>query len=138
MQWVLDPSVALAWGLPDERSAEATRFLDSLCEEDVMWIPALWWYEIANALAVARRRHRVAEAEIVRLAELYGKLPVMTDYLLGREASGSLTALAAQHEMSAYDAAYLELAMRRGIGLATLDARLSKATAAAGVPLALG
>lgn len=134
--WVLDPSVALAWGLPDELSRHATEFLERLRPDDVFWIPALWWYEIANALAVARRRHRVAEAESARLVELYGSLPVHTDPLLGREALARLAALAARHDLTAYDAAYLEIALRRGIGLATLDEAQARAAADDGVPLA--
>ena len=135
--WVLDASVALAWGLPDEQSKAATEFLGRLRADDMFWIPALWWYEISNALSVARRRHRVAEAETARLVELYGALPVQTDPMLGREALVRLTALAARHGLAAYDAAYLELALRRGIGLATLDDAQARAATADGVPLAL-
>jgi predicted nucleic acid-binding protein len=135
--WVLDPSVALAWGLPDEQSEVATDFLESLRPDDVFWVPALWWYEMSDALTVARRRHRVTEAESARLVELYGSLPVQTDPLPGREALVRLTALAARHDLATYDAAYLELASRRGIGLATLDEAQARAAAADGVPLAL-
>lgn len=134
--WVLDPSVALAWGLPDEQSEGATDFLERLQPDDVFWVPTLWWYEVSNALAVARRRHRVAEAETARLVELYGSLPVQTDPLLGREALARLAALAARHDLTAYDASYLELALRRGIGLATLDEAQARAAADDGMPLA--
>ena len=74
MAWVLDCSVALAWGLPDERSAWAERFLTDLSASDALWVPSLWWYELSNGLTIASRRHRVADAEIERLVELYRAL----------------------------------------------------------------
>jgi predicted nucleic acid-binding protein len=92
---------------------------------------------MANALLAAQRRHRVDQAKVQRLVELYGTLPVRTDPLLGRQALERFTALAARHRLSVYDAAYLELALRRGIGLATLDDRLARCATDDGIPLAL-
>ena len=76
MNWVLDASLALAWALPDETSRQADRFLARVSRESTLWVPALWWYEIANALTVARRRHRVAEEDTLRLVQLYATLPL--------------------------------------------------------------
>ena len=56
MNWVLDCSLALAWALPDETSKRAERFLAGLGQETLLWVPALWWYELANALTMAHRR----------------------------------------------------------------------------------
>jgi len=133
MDWVLDASMALAWAFPDEKSSEADRFLGMLTTESILWVPAVWWYEMANALTTARRRQRLTEAEVIRLTELYGILPIRTDFLLDPNAVMRFHTLAWEYNLSAYDAAYLELAQRRGLGLATLDQRLSSAAQEAGV-----
>ena len=133
MDWVLDSSLALAWALPDETSQQADRFLARLSRESVLWVPALWWYEITNALTMARRRHRVAEGDTVRLVELFGTLPIETDVQLDRGVVWRLRTLAEEYVLSAYDAAYLELAQRRRLGLATLDRRLIAAARRAGI-----
>ena len=133
MAWVLDCSVALAWGLPDERSARAERFLKDLSASESLWVPSLWWYELSNGLTVARRRHRVADADVERLVELYRALPVQTDDAAGPDLVGRLRGVADTYDLSAYDAAYLELAQRRGLRLATLDRALARAARKAGV-----
>ena len=133
MEWVLDSSMALAWVLPDEGSTRAEKFLAQLSPEGVLWVPALWWYEIANALTMAQRRQRLVEADSIRAVELYGMLPIQTDTDLSQDAVWRFQALARQYSLSAYDAAYLELAQRKGAGLATLDRRLITAARKAGI-----
>src|SRR4030042_5263459 len=124
MVWVVDSSIALAWALPDETSKEADRFLGRISVRSILWVPALWWYEMANALLMAQRRKRLGEAEKIRLMELYRRLPIRTDVALDSDIVWRLHTLATEHNLSAYDAAYLELAQRRGLGLATVDRRL--------------
>jgi len=136
MDWVLDSSMALAWVLPDETSKEADRFLSQISAKSILWVPALWWYEIANALIIAQRRQRLTEAERVRLIGLYGMLPIRTDILFDPNILLRFHTLAQEYTLSAYDAAYLELAQRKGIGLATLDKRLHSAALKAGVRVA--
>lgn len=133
MELVLDCSMALAWAIPDEGSRAADRLLGRLSRGSRLWIPALWWYELANALVAACRRGRMSEADASRLTELYGGLPLFTDTLLGSAAVSRFRALAERHGLSAYDAAYLDLAQRRGIALATLDKGLAAAGRQAGV-----
>ena len=133
MNWVLDCSVALAWALPDETSKRAERFLADLGQETLLWVPALWWYELANALRMAHCRRRRTESEAVQLVELYSSLPIQTDAHLNSDAVRRFQTLAKEHSLSAYDAAYLELAQRKGIGLATLDKRLTSAARKSGV-----
>lgn len=133
MEWVLDSSLALALVLPDEGSNRAERFLARVWRRSPVWVPALWWYEIANALLMAQRRGRLTDADRVRAVELYGVLPIQTDIDSGTDAIRRLQALAGQYSLSAYDAAYLELAQRRGASLATLDRRLITAARKAGV-----
>ena len=60
-RWVVDSSMALAWGLPDERSPSADRFWNQVGSDSQLWVPSLWWYEIANALVVVCRRERLDE-----------------------------------------------------------------------------
>jgi len=135
MAIVLDCSLALAWGLPDETSTRADRFL-ARASEDVFWVPALWWYEMTNALTMAHRRHRVAASDVMRLIELYGGLAIQTDTLLTPEVARRLHLLAQEYSLSAYDAAYLELAQRRTLRLATLDRNLLRAGRRAGIQAA--
>jgi len=133
--WVLDASVALALGLPDERSPAADGLLAVFERGDEVRVPVLWWYEIANALASARRRGRVTAADHARLLELYRTLPVKTDALFADRAFTESSRTAAASGLSAYDAAYLELAARRGLGLATLDDRLADTAVELGLPV---
>ena len=133
MDWVIDSSIALAWALPDERSKEAERFLSRVSIQSVLWVPALWWYEVANALLMAQRRKRLTEAGRIRLMELYRKLPIRTDMMLDSDIMWRFHTLALEYNLSAYDAAYLELAQRRGLGLATVDHHLHGAAQKAGI-----
>jgi predicted nucleic acid-binding protein len=131
--WVVDSSIALAWALPDETSKEADRFLSRISIRSILWVPALWWYEIANALLMAQRRKRLGEAERMRLMELYRRLPIRTDMALDSDILWRLHTLAIEYNLSAYDAAYPELAQRRGLGLATVDRTLRFAAQRAGI-----
>jgi len=135
MDWVLDASIALAWAFPDETSVQADRFLSRVTAKDLLWVPSLWWYEVANALVVAERRKRLTEADGIQLIELYGALPIRTDMISGMEVIGRLRTLARQYNLSAYDVAYLELALRKGLGLATTDLNLQSASKKAGVKI---
>jgi predicted nucleic acid-binding protein len=132
-RWVLDGSLALALALPDESSAIADEFWPAISDEHLVWVPALFWYEIANGLSMARRRGRISEAVCLQLTELFTRLPLRTDAMVGGPALSHHVTLATRYGLSAYDAAYLELSCRRGLGLATLDERLAQAAEEAGV-----
>ena len=127
MPWVIDCSLALAWVLPDEASLRAERFLAQLASDAALWVPGLWWYELSNALVMAQRRNRLAETERERALELFERLPIETDLHIGPELSARLQGLARRYGLSAYDAAYLDLAQRLGLGLATIDQPLTVA-----------
>jgi len=86
MDWVLDSSIALALALPDETSEQADHFFSRMTDGSVLWVPALWWYEIANALIGAQRRKRLKETDRMRLIELYRTLPLRTDTVLDSDA----------------------------------------------------
>jgi predicted nucleic acid-binding protein len=133
MDWVIDSSIALAWALPDETSKQAERFLSRISIRSILWVPSLWWYETANALLMAQRRKRLTEADRIRLMELYRRLPIRTDVVLDSDSMSRFHTLAIEYNLSAYDAAYLELAQRRGLGLATVDRSLRLAAQRAGM-----
>lgn len=133
MIWVLDTSIFLGTAFADERSAVADAFFQSVEARDELWAPALWWYEVANAVTVAQRRHRLTEAETRLTLQAAGRLPLRIDTAPNAGDAERLWYLAREHELSAYDAAYLELCERRDGSLATLDERLEKAAGRAGL-----
>lgn len=138
MEIVIDSSMALAWALPDETSSRADRLLARADRASVFWVPALWWYEVTNALIVAQRRQRLAGADRTRIHELYGMLPIETDTALNTHTMWRIDVLAEKYVLSAYDAAYLELAQRRDLKLATFDRRLAGAAQSAGIGILRG
>ena len=134
MPFVVDASLALAWHFEDEVSEYADRVLERL-REDRTVVPSIWPVEVANGLVVAERRGRLSAARVARAVELLQELPIFVYELGAQLALGPVLDLARSHGLSAYDASYLELAMREGLPLATQDDDLREAAARAGVPL---
>lgn len=132
--FVVDANVTMAWCFEDEATEATEAVLDRLRSERVL-VPAIWPLEVANVLLVAQRRSRVNEAQIGRFVHLLAQLPIDVDETSADVASP--VALSRTHELSSYDASYLLLAERAGLPLATLDDRLAKAAARAGVPLVI-
>lgn len=132
--WVVDCSLVLAWCLPDERSSVSDSLLSAVPPGATLRVPALFWYEAANALAVALRRGRINPAQADDLGLLIGDLPLETEPATPSSLL-RLTILAQRHTVSAYDAAYLDLARRSGAHLVTLDRRLHDVAKASGVPV---
>ncbi len=134
MSLVLDSSVTLAWVYGGEVTKPVRRVFD-LITANGAWVPALWRLEVANVLemGVRRGRHDAAFRDVT-LADL-GLLPISLDVETDRQAWGATLRLAASHRLSLYDAAYLELALRRAMPLATLNIELRTAAAAEGVEL---
>jgi len=130
--FVLDASVALSWCFADEVSPASVQVRERLATERGV-VPALWLYELANALTVAVRRGRMSAETAADMARLLVSLPI--DLAEPVRDLTELMHLAAQHDLSAYDAAYLHLAITSELSLATLDARLGAAARAAGVHL---
>ncbi len=131
--FVVDASVSAAWFLPDEANPRTESALHATATHDV-WVPALWLLEMGNLLLRAQRRKRITADKRRELAAAASALRIKVD----REpvTISTLDEIAARHGLSAYDAAYLELAVRRGIPLATQDDALIAAMAKAGVPVA--
>lgn len=129
---VLDASITMTWCYPDEHSSFAFKVLDAL-EHRRAIVPSLWAVEVANALIVGERRSRLSASDISRFFELLQGLSIETDTQTASRALSDTLQLARTYRLSAYDAAYLELAMREGFVLATLDERLKDAAKKAGV-----
>jgi predicted nucleic acid-binding protein len=130
--FVLDASATLAWCFEDERTAPAASVLERLRDQEAL-VPPLWLLELANGLVVAERRGRITRAESTRFLGLVGELPIRIDQTSTLDLASSVMDLARQYDLSAYDAAYLELALRLGQPLATIDERLRSAADRAGV-----
>ena len=133
MPFVLDTSVALAWHFEDEVSVYAERVLDKLANDSAL-APALWPLEVANGLTLALRRGRITQARLVRAIELSRNLNLTLVDVPPETAFGQVLDLAREHRLTVYDAAYLELAMREGLALATQDADLIAAAKRVGLP----
>ena len=126
MSLVIDSSVTLAWVYSNETTS-AVRHVLQLVTTSGAWVPALWRLEVANVLETGTRRGRHNTAfRDATLSDL-GLLPVSTDSETEKHAWGDTLRLAERHRLTLYDAAYLELAKRRGLPLATLDRELRDA-----------
>ena len=130
MPIVLDVSVAVAWCLQDEESEAADRALDRLARDEAV-VPALWWFELRNALVVNERRGRLEETDSVAFLREMDRLPIRFEERPG--SSDLVLALARRHGLTVYDASYLEAGLRHGVPVATLDRKLAAAAAAEGI-----
>jgi len=122
------------WLLPDEDSALTLAAREGLLTAESVWAPAHWRLEVCNALCMAERRKRLDVTGIAQAVALFTQLPVLLDPETNARAGGETLALARQHKLSVYDAAYLELALRRGASLASLDGPLRTVAKQLGVP----
>ena len=121
--FVLDCSIAVAWLFDDEATPETDGLLDRL-KDDHALVPGLWHLELGNVLAQAERRKRISAAQIAAYLERLERLPIVTDTETERRAFREILTLARSERLTTYDASYLELAMRRGVELATRDKAL--------------
>jgi predicted nucleic acid-binding protein len=129
MTFVIDASVVVAWAF-DEVHTTADEARERLRSDDAV-APALWWFEVRNALVQGERRGRFDQSGTGRFLRDLSRFAVSID---GVPEERSVLELARRHRLSVYDAAYLELAQRRGFPLATLDNALDAAARAEGVP----
>jgi predicted nucleic acid-binding protein len=129
---VIDASVALAWCFGDERT-EATAKLLERVQTDAVAVPVLWHLEVANVLALAEHRRRITPAESTELITLLETIEIVVDGETPARAFTRVLDLAREERLTAYDAAYLELAMRLGLPLASKDGDLCDAAERLGV-----
>ncbi len=132
MPFVLDCSMTMAWAFPDEATKQSAVLRDSLLE-DYALVPTLWPIEVANVLLVATRGKRMRESDWPKLLADLTALPIEVDGETSERALSDSLQVARRYDLSAYDAVYLELALRRKLPLATLDKRLKRACRRAGV-----
>ena len=132
MTLVIDSSIALAWFLPDESNPLADRILIEVTQ-GVAHVPPLFPVEFGNALVMAVRRRRIDQAYRLRTFERMAELGLITDWGGGDQVWTDAVELADVHGLTLYDSMYLELALRTGLPLATLDTRLARAALEIGV-----
>ena len=132
--FVVDCSIAMAWLFHDEATSKTQALLNRLTTETVL-VPAWWFIEITNVLAVAERRGRITPAQSDAFIADVSKLGIDRDDDAPARAFTHLLALCRNHRLTSYDAIYLDLAVRRSLPLATLDDDLRKAAKKVGVTL---
>jgi predicted nucleic acid-binding protein len=134
MTIVVDASMALAWLFERQKADEiecADRALQTLVDADAS-VPSLWHTEIANALLVGERRKVVTESQVFEYLAKLSALPIATDSETPLSRRDVVMALAREHKLTAYDATYLDLALRTNAVLATFDIQLADAMRRAG------
>jgi predicted nucleic acid-binding protein len=136
MPFVVDASVSAVWALTDESNPVADLILENWTNEplkkETALVPSVWWYELRNVLVINERRRRLTALESKAFLRILASFPIQVDEHRDEEA---ILGFARKYQLSFYDAAYLELAQRHGVPLATLDKSLRAAAEAAGIPL---
>ena len=132
--FVIDNSVVMSWCFKDEASRYADAMLLRL-EASTALVPAIWPLELGNVLLVAERRKRLTEADSMHFLSLLAALPIEVEQETPDRMLKEVVALAREHMLSTYDASYLDLAMRKGLPVATLDKVLIGAAKQCRVPL---
>ncbi|MGA3053992.1 MAG: type II toxin-antitoxin system VapC family toxin [Candidatus Korobacteraceae bacterium] len=133
--FIADASVTLPWCFEDEATAWTDGLLDRLRAGDRIMVPAHWPTEVSNGLLVALRRKRIQPGRPELFWDALATLPIEVEPSLSPLQAKAVLALCARYGLTVYDATYLELAKRKGLPLATLDADLISAASAEGVPL---
>lgn len=138
-KFVLDNSVAMRWLLSSQKKADqsyANEVLQGMVDCEAL-VPHLWHLEATNVLLSAEKRGELSIGEVERFVSQLEKLPIQVDPLTAQQAFNRILSLARSYKLSSYDASYLELAIREGLPLATLDKDLKKAAKKAEVALYL-
>jgi predicted nucleic acid-binding protein len=130
MAFVVDASVSIGWIIKNQVTDYTAAAERSLASAQVH-VPALWWLEMTNILRTGCRRRTITSLEAHGFIKVLGSLPIRVEPLEGR--ASELLGLALRHDLSSYDAAYLDLALRLQLPLATQDAALREAALASGV-----
>lgn len=136
-EFVLDCSATLPWVFASEANPATDALLDTLAAGGKAWVPALWHLELGNVLLGAQRKGRIDQAGMEKFFSALGVYDIEVDSDTMTVAWAKTLALAESFNLTLYDAAYLELALRRGLPLATLDTALRAAMQRAGGKLLL-
>lgn len=131
--FVADSSVGVAWAAMSQSSEATKTLLDELAEGSPCVVPVLWMFEVANSLLVLVRRRRITSEEYSRARHGLASLRLIVDEEGPQQAFGSIWELADKYGLTVYDATYLELALRRGLALASRDRALNQSAKRSGV-----
>jgi predicted nucleic acid-binding protein len=137
-RFVLDASVAVAWCFEDEGTKLTESALDLLSGGAEALVPSIWPVELANALLIGERRRRITQVQVGALLRQIASLPISIMQIEANRAFENILPLARQQNLSECDAAYLELALRNDLPLATLDSALRRSAHDTGVVLLSG
>jgi predicted nucleic acid-binding protein len=133
-RFVLDCSMTMAWCFQDEGGSRPQAVFASLETNEVL-VPGIWPLEVANVLVVCERRNRLSAADVAAFIHMLKDYPIAVDENTAGNAFGVVLSLARSHRLTPYDAAYLELALRTGSPLASLDAELNASAKGLGIAL---
>lgn len=134
--FVLDCSITMAWCFEDESSKYTDTILENLKNTTAV-VPTIWPLEVANVLLLSKKNKRITEVQSASFVDALSTLPIVVDQSTKSRAMHSILVLASQSDLTIYDAAYLELAIREEIPLFTLDKKLVKAAKKLNIPLDL-
>ena len=134
MEFVIDNSIVMSWCFKDEINSYADFILESL-ESHSAIVPSIWPLEVGNVLLVAERKKRLAEADSSRFLDLLSDLPIFVEQESPERMVKEIFALARNLDLSSYDASYLDLAMKKGLPIASVDKDLITASKKVKVPI---
>lgn len=134
MSFILDCSITMTWCFYDEATTHTDALLESL-NNSCAWVPIIWPLEVANVLWASERSNKIKQADAVQFKLLLMKLPIQLDETTTRQIFENIADIARAQDITIYDASYLELAIRKGLALATLDKQLIKAAKRVGVTI---
>ncbi|MBU2645668.1 type II toxin-antitoxin system VapC family toxin [bacterium] len=137
MDFVVDNSIVMSWCFKNEASSYADEVLDSM-ERKTAVVPAIWPLELGNVLLVAERKKRLTVGDSSRFLALLSELPIVIEQETPERMLKEVFSLARNTNLSSYDASYLDLAIRRGLSISTLDKNLIRAAKKIKVPIFSG
>ncbi len=126
-RFVLDASIVLTWCFPDENAAMAERVAEMFKQGDTAIAPSFWPHEVLNALLMGEKRKRISKELVRGFLEDLATLPIVLERFPARIIFDRIQQLSREHSLTAYDAAYLDLALDSDLPLATLDEDLRRA-----------
>lgn len=131
---VIDASIALSWCFADERTSASQKLLERVILSGAL-VPNLWHLEICNSLLIGEIKGRITIESIIEQFKNFDDMPIEVDFQTSSAAWGSIARIARIHKLTSYDAAYVELAQRYSIELATRDKAMIKAATSLQIPL---
>jgi predicted nucleic acid-binding protein len=131
---IIDCSITMTWCFTDEATPKTTKLLDQLADETAL-VPSLWFLEVTNVLAIAEKHKRITPAQTSEFLGVLDKLDIEIDGDSAGRAFVHYLPLCRKHKLTSYDVAYLDLAVRRGLPLATLDDDLRRSAKDLGIAL---